>query len=277
MTEFDSLLQFLPKGRNWPHTVLIESDSADALRFAREAAAVLLCGPAGSPDTARRIREGIHPDVQLLDREDRDIVVDDIRALRRDAFVMPLEGDRKVYLLLHAQNMNPAAQNAALKLLEEPPEGVYFILLCGNVLSLLQTVRSRCVVVGGSGSGEAEEPDADAEETRRLAAAFAQAAASGSELTLFEFCRENEKLKRGQLEHFFAAALELTEAALRAAVGAGRPADPAAETLARLPLDRLMRLAALLQRRRTLNEGNVGPAHLLGTIPAELYQESRGQ
>ena len=270
-------MRFLPEGRNWPHTVLIESDSPDALRFAREAAAVLLCGKAGCDCSGcRRVREGIHPDVQLLDRGDRDIAVDDVRALRRDAYVLPLEGEQKVYLILHAQNMNPAAQSAALKLLEEPPPGVWFILLCANVSALLQTVRSRCVVVGGTGSGETAEPDEDEEETRRLAEAFAGAAASGDELTLFAFCQENEKLKRGQLEHFFAAALEMTEQAMRAAAGAGTASGTGVAALARLPLGRLTRLAALLQRRRRYNDGNVGPAHLMGTIAAELFSEEQG-
>ncbi len=265
-------MQHLPRDGKWPHTVLVESDGPDALRFAREAAAVLLCGTDGGGETGRRVREGFHPDVILLDREGRDIVVDDVRALRREAYVAPLEGERKVFLLQHAQNMNQAAQNAALKLLEEPPAGVYFILLCGNVPALLPTVRSRCVVVGGTGPGE-DAPDDG--ESRALAEAFAEAAAAGDELTLLTFCMQNEKLKRAQLAGFFDALLRLLEEALRLSVGAGGTADEAARRLAALPLSRLARLTELIRRRRSLNEGNVGPAHLLGTIPAELFAEER--
>lgn len=264
-------MQFLPKGGDWPHTVLIEHDSEDALRFAREATAVLLCGKSGCAcDTCRRVREGIHPDVQTLDREDRDIVVDDVRAMRRDAYVAPLESGRKVYMILHAQNMNGAAQNAALKLFEEPPEGVYFILLCDNAQALLQTVRSRCVIVGGAGSGEESAADA---ESQTLAAAFAGAVASGNELALLEFCLKNEKLKRAQLDGFFAAVLEMLEGALRANAGTDTPVDDAVRQLSEQPAALLVRLTEMIMHRRTLNEGNVGPAHLMGTIPAELFAE----
>ena len=140
------MAQFLPKGGNWPHAVLLESDGAEALSFAREAAARLLCPEGGENcrcSVCRRVREGIHPDVTVIDRGGKDIAVDDIRAMRQDAFVAPLEGNRKVYLILHAQDMNGAAQNAALKLLEEPPEGVYFLLGATSAFAVLPTVLSR--------------------------------------------------------------------------------------------------------------------------------------
>ena len=265
-------MPFLPRDGDWPHAVLVEHDSAAALRFAREAAAVIVCGKQNCTcDACRRIREGIHPDVQLLDREERDIVVDDVRALRRDAYVAPLEGERKVYIILHAQNMNGAAQNAALKLFEEPPEGVYFILLCDSVLSLLQTVRSRCVVIGGTAGGE-EAPPVDG-ESYALAAEFAAAVTEERELSLLSFCYKYEKLKRAQLGGFFTAVLDLLEQALRAGAGASPPEDDCVRELARLPLARLVRLTRMIQRRAALNEGNVGPAHLLGTIPAEFFAE----
>lgn len=271
LTEFDRLSQFLPRSGDWPHTVLVEHDGEEALRFAREAAAALLCGKPGCTCGAcRRVREGFHPDVQTLDRENRDIAVDDVRAMRRDAYVAPLESGRKVYIILHAQNMNGAAQNAALKLFEEPPAGVYFILLCDNAQALLQTVRSRCVTIGGAGNGEEQAAD---EESQALAAAFADAVASGSELALLEFCLKNEKLKRAQLDGFFAAVLEMLEKALRANAGADTPSDGGVRKLAGLPAALLVRLTEMVMRRRALNEGNVGPAHLMGTIPAELFAE----
>lgn len=271
MTEYNRLKPFLPRDGDWPHTVLIESDSADALRFAREAAAALLCGKVGCTcDACRRVREGIHPDVQLIDREARDIAVDDVRLMRRDAVVAPLESERKVYIILHAQNMNGAAQNAALKLLEEPPPGVYFILLCDSPLSLLQTVRSRCVVIGGAGVDEGAPVDS---ECRALALEFAEAVAAQDELTLLEFCLKNEKWKRTQLDGFFTAVLVLLEQALRVSAGVETTEDASIEKLACLPPARLVRLAGMIMRRKEWNDGNVGPAHLLGTIPAELFAE----
>ena len=265
------MAQFLPKGGNWPHAVLLESDGAEALSFAREAAARLLCPEGGENcrcSVCRRVREGIHPDVTVIDRGGKDIAVDDIRAMRQDAFVAPLEGNRKVYLILHAQDMNGAAQNAALKLLEEPPAGVFFVLLTDSSLSLLQTIRSRCVIFGAKDS--AGEGAAD-EESAQLAASFAAAISAGSELALLEFCLQHEKLKRAELAAFFDAAIALLHHAIRAAVSADTPSSEEVRRLSALPTGQLLRLIEMLIRRRRMNEGNVGAAHLLCSIPAEFY------
>ena len=64
--------------------------------------------------------------------------------LRADAYIRPNEGERKVYLLEGADQMNGSAQNAMLKLLEEGPPYAVFLLLAGSAGGLLQTVRSRC-------------------------------------------------------------------------------------------------------------------------------------
>ncbi|MBE6936253.1 MAG: hypothetical protein E7458_07085 [Ruminococcaceae bacterium] len=265
------MAQFLPKGGNWPHAVLLESDGAEALSFAREAAARLLC-PEGRENcrcgVCRRVREGIHPDVTVIDRGGKDIVVDDIRAMRQDAYVAPLEGNRKVYLILHAQDLNGAAQNAALKLLEEPPAGVFFVLLADSAMHLLETIRSRCVIFG---AGEDAEEGAADEESAQLAASFAAAISSGSELALLEFCLQHEKLKRAELAAFFDAAIELLRRALRAAVAHEPPESDAVRALAELPAAALLRLIDMLTRRRRMNEGNVGAAHLLCSIPAEFF------
>ena len=85
--------------------------------------------------------------------------------------------------------MNIPAQNAALKLLEEPPRGVYFLLCAANADMLLETVRSRCAQLVVS----ADEEEGD-EETRGLAAAFVERCASGDAAGLFRWCAENENM-----------------------------------------------------------------------------------
>ncbi len=54
------------------------------------------------------------------------ITVDQVRALRTDAYVRPNEAERKVYLLERADRMNASAQNAMLKLLEDGPAYAVF-------------------------------------------------------------------------------------------------------------------------------------------------------
>ena len=91
---------------------------------------------------------GIHPDVALVERAAdksgklrREITVDQIRALAVDAAVLPNEADGKVYIFPEADTMNIAAQNAFLKLLEEPPKGVMF-LLCAESREKLRLDRA---------------------------------------------------------------------------------------------------------------------------------------
>ena len=70
--------------------------------------------------------------------------MDQIRSLRSDAYVRPNEGARKVYVIRPADAMNPAAQNALLKVLEEGPAYAAFLLDTDRPGRLLDTVRSRC-------------------------------------------------------------------------------------------------------------------------------------
>lgn len=58
----------------------------------------------------------------------------------------PYEGDRKVIIIYEADKMTVDAQNAFLKTIEEPPMGVFIILLCENLEAILETIKSRCQI-----------------------------------------------------------------------------------------------------------------------------------
>ena len=102
--------------------------------------------PCGECTPCKKVLRGIHPDVQVFSGpgEGKPITVDQIRQLRADAYVRPNEGERKVYWLEGADRMNPSAQNAMLKLLEEGPPYAAFLLLAENSGGVLQTICSRC-------------------------------------------------------------------------------------------------------------------------------------
>ncbi|WP_415183939.1 DNA polymerase III subunit delta' [Phaeovulum sp.] len=101
---------------------------------------------------ARRITAQSEPGVFLLkrgpnDRESAlsaDIRVGEVRKLKSFLHLSAAEGGRRVVIVDAADDMNPNAANALLKLLEEPPSGVTFLLIAHQPAGLLPTIRSRC-------------------------------------------------------------------------------------------------------------------------------------
>ncbi|HIC09302.1 MAG TPA: AAA family ATPase [Aquificales bacterium] len=89
---------------------------------------------------------GEHPDLILVPPDGNQIKIDQIRELQEYVALKPT-GRHKVVIIDDAGKMNPQAQNALLKTLEEPPQGVVFILIATNRGELLPTILSRCQVV----------------------------------------------------------------------------------------------------------------------------------
>ena len=73
----------------------------------------------------------------------KSIGVEAVRLLKNDVYIRPNDLDYKLYIVGHTERMTVQAQNALLKILEEPPEGAIFFLLCENRAALLPTVLSR--------------------------------------------------------------------------------------------------------------------------------------
>ena len=140
------------RGRGLSHAYIISGPAGSGRHvLARLLAGGMLCTskgekPCGQCGPCLKVDKGIHPDLSVVTGpgEGKPITVDQIRALRSDAHIRPNEGERKVYLLEGADRMNPSAQNAMLKLLEEGPRYAAFLLLADNGGGLLETVRSRC-------------------------------------------------------------------------------------------------------------------------------------
>jgi DNA polymerase-3 subunit delta' len=108
-------------------------------------AAALNCpaGGDGTCDTCRRILRGVHPDVHLIVPEGDNLLVEDVRAVREEASRTHYEAPTGVFILDEADRMTEAAANALLKVLEEPPPGVVFVLVARSAEALVGTVPSR--------------------------------------------------------------------------------------------------------------------------------------
>lgn len=109
-------------------------------------AGAVLCheGGCGSCNACRKVTEKIHPDLSIVRPEGKNIPVDTIRAMRLDSFMRPVEADRRVYIIRDAERMWDEGASTLLKVLEEPPAGVIFILVTDNRNAVLPTIRSRC-------------------------------------------------------------------------------------------------------------------------------------
>ena len=72
--------------------------------------------------------------------------VDDVRNIINEVNKKPYEGDKKVLILYKCDKLTTQAQNALLKTIEEPPKGVYLILLSDSLEAILDTIKSRCQI-----------------------------------------------------------------------------------------------------------------------------------
>ena len=132
------------------HAVILEGGD-DGTRFsvAKILAAALVCTgeepPCGVCRACKKAQNGSHPDIHFLEKEEKSafIKVDAVRALKEQAMLLPNDGEQSVFVIHEAQYMNVQAQNALLKILEEPAAHVHFLLTVQSRASLLETIRSR--------------------------------------------------------------------------------------------------------------------------------------
>ena len=179
------------------HAYLLTGGSADSrAALAKRLTAAYLCEgdrpPCGACRACRKVSADTHPDVSRTAPapDKREIAVDQIRSLRADAYIRPNEGRRKVYIIDPADAMNPAAQNALLKVLEEGPSYAAFLLLAERPGLLLDTVRSRCELL----ALPPEAPRSDPELVEQ-AGSLARLLLTGDELSIAQALVELELTK----------------------------------------------------------------------------------
>jgi DNA polymerase III subunit delta' len=126
------------------HSYLLTGPRGSGVEDAARALAAALVAPDGDERTQDLVARGVHPDVIEFDPPETQIRVEAARAIVEEAHKSPIEGDRKVVLLLDADRLNEAAANKLLKTIEEPPPRTHLILVTAAPDALLETVRSRC-------------------------------------------------------------------------------------------------------------------------------------
>lgn len=304
------------------HLKRLLSASLDAERSSH---CYLLCGPAGSGKHTlskllsaalqcsgnripcgqcahcRKVQSDIHPDVIVWDDpEKKEVPVDLIRKLQTDAYLRPNEGQRKIYILPRAQDLNDSSGNALLKLIEEPPSYAVFLLLTDNPNKLLATIRSRCTELRLEPVPEAEALSWLAQrfpqQTRdNLSAAYFQSggwlgqAAQLLEGTLYEpqtlefagaYAARNipeltqvlcamEKLPRNKLQTLLSQWRQLIADSML--VHAGLPGGSEASAIGRSRTGaELAHAMDILQQAQQVCAANVGSGHICGWLAVTL-------
>lgn len=207
--------------KRFPHAVILEGGAVEErMPLAKKTAAALICSsggvvPCGVCGACRKASADSHADILVYSVEDKPkaFKVDIVREIRTKAYVVPNEADRKIFILENSHTMGVEGQNAILKILEEPPAYVNFILLCSSKSGFLPTVLSRSAVYNLGQLSSAESEDFPREEIVSSAKGIAAAVTAVDDLEIIKAAavfEKNQKLLRAALpviQEIFAQAL----------------------------------------------------------------------
>lgn len=209
--------------KRFPHAVILEGGKAEErMALAKKIAAALVCSsggivPCGACSACRKAAADSHADILVYSVEDKAkaFKVDIVREIRGKAYIVPNEADRKVFILENSHTMGNEGQNAILKILEEPPSYVNFILLCSTKSGFLPTVLSRSTVYNLGQASAAEDDALPRETVVEAAKGVALAAAALDDIEIVKAAavfEKNQKLLRAALpviQEIFALALRI--------------------------------------------------------------------
>ncbi len=157
-SQIEGLAQAVRRGR-LNHAYIFEGvDGIGKTMVAHHLARIAVCkkqdgAVCGICQSCQKSEAGSHPDIVTVDSafiqdgKVKEGSVDAMRLFKRDVYSKPFLAQRKVYIIPQADQMLLPAQNSLLKVLEEPPSYCTVILLCENAQKLLETVRSRAVLL----------------------------------------------------------------------------------------------------------------------------------
>lgn len=268
----------------FPHAVLLQGEAGCGKRtLAGLIAKALVCrnrehAPCGVCPSCVRAAAGSHPDIRVEEGSGatRSLSVDTVKAVIADSYRMPEEADVSVYILLLGSRMLEAAQNKLLKIIEEPPEGAVFLLVCESAEQLLPTIRSRVQSFTLRPPGE----KAAAAWLQRHRGAEEKEAAELSALCGGNLGRMQEELNGGEARQAFSVARAIAAAVtasgehelLKAAAPLQKDRRLCQETLSRLGV--IFRDACVLRAGGTTELGGASQeADKLSSLPREgLFQ-----
>ena len=194
---------------NLMHAYIVSSpDVSLALLKAKDIAMEAVCRSSRAPcrvcPACKKVIDDCHPDVQIIRKitddkgnQKKEILIGQIRNVVSEAVVLPNESEKRVFIIHEGDDMNTEAQNAALKLLEEPPEWVILIITARNPNKLLPTVRSRCGEINVS-----SDISRQSSESEKMADEYLNIVLKNDEIALFKWCEANNSISSSEMEEF---------------------------------------------------------------------------
>ena len=96
-----------------------------------------------------------HPDIEIINKNNENIKIDEVREIIYSSIESSFNSPKKIFILCGIENLRKESSNALLKILEEPPKNVYFILL-SRTLNIISTIKSRTIKFHLSGMNNDE-------------------------------------------------------------------------------------------------------------------------
>ena len=116
-------------------------------QFAKEIAKKVMCLRDEKCETCQKLNANSNPDFQIIDPDGKSIKIEQIRNMQSKILEKPIISSKKVYIIDNSELMSEESQNCLLKTLEEPPEYAMIILISSNENRIIQTIKSRCIIV----------------------------------------------------------------------------------------------------------------------------------
>ncbi|MFO7980786.1 MAG: DNA polymerase III subunit delta' [Candidatus Aminicenantes bacterium] len=136
-----SLLFYGPEGVGKKETALVLAKALNCLQKKDDS-----CEKCSSCEAVNK-QIGTFPDVMRIQAEKETIQIDQIRLIKQAAYLRPMIGKKRVFIIEDAEKMNEEASNSLLKVLEEPPLFSHIILTTDNLFAILPTIKSRCQIL----------------------------------------------------------------------------------------------------------------------------------
>ena len=139
----------------YSHAYLFETNNYyDSFNFILSFVKSLLCPKknfnkenCGDCHQCEVIESGNFPEIKIINPDGMWIKKDQLKDLQKEFSEKALIGNKRIYIINHAEKLNKSAANSILKFLEEPDNNIIAILITENIYNVIETIRSRCQIL----------------------------------------------------------------------------------------------------------------------------------